>query len=234
MPFNSTVKFALTIVEQRTSDSDYCIYMKGAPERVWKYCSYILEGDRKHEINQEWNTKFDKVNLKFGKKGERVLGFAKLHLLREEFPLSQTVFNVSSPANFNFKLAGFSFCGLVSLIDPPKTRVPNAILECRSAGIKVIMVTGDQPPTAASIARQVNIIPQSVRTIDELMEAENITWEEASEKCEAIVVHGDKIVQSLEREEEEGKEQFYYLRRWVKKPYCVFARTTPAQKLQIV
>lgn len=155
MPFNSTLKFALTIVEQRTADSDYCIYMKGAPEKVWKYCSHILNGDRKLEIDEAWNVKFDKINIKFGKKGERVLGFAKLHLLREEYPLHKTVFNVTTPANYNFKLAGFSFCGLVSLIDPPKTRVPNAILECRSAGIKVIMVTGDQPPTAASIARQV-------------------------------------------------------------------------------
>lgn len=84
--------------------------------------------------------------------------------------------------------------------------MPNAILECRSAGIKVIMVTGDQPPTAASIARQVNIIPMSVKTIDEIVEHENISWDEAAEKCDAIVVHGDKIVASLEREEEEGKD----------------------------
>ncbi len=47
----------------------------------------------------------------------------------------------------------FNFLGLISLIDPPKMRVPAAILECRSAGIKVIMVTGDQPPIAAAIAR---------------------------------------------------------------------------------
>lgn len=65
------------------------------------------------------------------------------------------------------------------------------------------MVTGDQPPTAASIARQVNIIPQSVRTVDEIAETENISWEEAAEKCDAIVVHGDKIVESLARELEE-------------------------------
>lgn len=55
-------------------------------------------------------------------------------------------------------------------MDPPKTRVPKAILECRSAGIKVIMVTGDQPPTAAAIARQVNIIPKRVQTNEDLME----------------------------------------------------------------
>lgn len=47
-------------------------------------------------------------------------------------------------------------------MDPPKNRVPGAILECRSAGIKVIMVTGDQPPTAAAIAKEVNIIPKNV------------------------------------------------------------------------
>jgi len=46
----------------------------------------------------------------------------------------------------------------------------------------------------------------SVKTIDEIVENEGITWEEASEKCDAIVVHGDKIVASLEREEEEGKD----------------------------
>jgi len=56
-------------------------------------------------------------------------------------------------------MCNFTFIGLIALIDPPKESVPHAILKCRSAGIKVIMVTGDQPATAAAIARQVNIIP---------------------------------------------------------------------------
>jgi sodium/potassium-transporting ATPase subunit alpha len=46
-------------------------------------------------------------------------------------------------------------------MDPPKESVPNAVLKCKSASIKVIMVTGDQPPTAAAIAKQVNIIPKN-------------------------------------------------------------------------
>lgn len=83
------------------------------------------------------------MNLKFGKGGERVLGFAKLHLPKADYPLHKTEFVVSNPNNFNFEMKNFTFTGLVSLIDPPKTRVPGAILECRSAGIKVIMVTGD-------------------------------------------------------------------------------------------
>jgi sodium/potassium-transporting ATPase subunit alpha len=62
-------------------------------------------------------------------------------------------FNLSNPSNFNFPLTGYTFVGLISLIDPPKESVPWAVLKCRSAKVKVIMVTGDQPPTAAAIAR---------------------------------------------------------------------------------
>ncbi|KAL4511030.1 hypothetical protein ABPG73_008108 [Tetrahymena malaccensis] len=154
MPFNSTEKFALTIVEYKTATSDYCVYVKGAPEKIWKFCSHVLEGENTVQKTQEWEKKFLQVNKNFGKNGERVLGFAKIHLPREEYPLNSFNFQVQSPKTFNFPINNYVFTGLVSLIDPPKTRVPGAILECRSAGIKVIMVTGDQPPTAASIAKQ--------------------------------------------------------------------------------
>ncbi|EAR95708.2 Na,H/K antiporter P-type ATPase alpha subunit family protein (macronuclear) [Tetrahymena thermophila SB210] len=234
MPFNSTEKYALTIVELPTKDSDYCVYIKGAPEKIWKFCTKVQNGSQESKKSPDWEKKFASVNKTFGKNGERVLGFAKCHLPRDQYPLNKFDFIVSNPKNFNFTLEGYTFTGLISLIDPPKTRVPFAILECRSAGIKVIMVTGDQPPTAASIAKQVNIIPAYVETTDDIMDRLNCTWEEAVEQCEAIVIHGDKIVQSIEQEEANGIEKFTSLRKWVKKPYCVFARTTPAQKLQIV
>lgn len=48
--------------------------------------------------------------------------------------------------------------GVVSLNDPPRPQVDLSVNKCRAAGIKVIMVTGDQPPTAAAIAQKVNII----------------------------------------------------------------------------
>jgi len=41
MPFNSTEKFALTIVEQKTADSDFCVYVKGAPEKIWKLSGFV-------------------------------------------------------------------------------------------------------------------------------------------------------------------------------------------------
>ncbi|EAR87207.2 Na,H/K antiporter P-type ATPase, alpha subunit family protein (macronuclear) [Tetrahymena thermophila SB210] len=234
MPFNSTEKFALTIVENVSPTSDYCIYVKGAPEKIWNFCSYIQNGNKEEIINDQWDINFERINKKFGKSSERVIGFAKLLLHREQYPLKNYNFQVQSPKTFNFPLRGYVFTGLISLIDPPKIRVPNAILECRSAGIKVIMVTGDQPSTAASIAKQVNIIPNFIETTEEMMNRLSITWEEAVEQCTAIVIHGDKIVQSISFEEQQGIEKFTSLREWIKKPYCVFARTTPAQKLQIV
>lgn len=62
---------------------------------------------------------------------------------------------------------------MISLIDPPKESVPQAVLKCRSAGVKVMMITGDQPATAVTIARQVNIIPNNVKTNEEIYEEGN-------------------------------------------------------------
>ncbi|KAL4510360.1 hypothetical protein ABPG72_008250 [Tetrahymena utriculariae] len=234
MPFNSQVKFALTIIQEQLPGSNYTVYIKGAPEKIWSYCNSVIVNGQPNQLDQFWQKKFKAVNLNFGKGGERVLGFAQLHLPAQDFPQG-FVFNVSSIQKFPFKLANFQFCGLISLMDPPKTRVPYAILECRSAGVKVIMVTGDQPPTAAAIAKEVNIIPKEVITNEDIIEQNpNTTWWEASEQCEAIIVHGDRIVESFEKSLSEQKPENSYLRQWVKKPYCVFARTTPAQKLQIV
>ena len=88
------------------------------------------------------NKKFDDINLAFGKNGERVLGFAKLHLPKTQYP-ENFEFNTSNAEKLNFPMADFTFVGLISLIDPPKETVPYAVLKCRSANIKVIMVTGD-------------------------------------------------------------------------------------------
>lgn len=60
----------------------------------------------------------------------------------------------------NLLTLDLTFVGVLSLSDPPRDSVPFAVLKCRSAGVKVIMVTGDQPATAASIARLCNIITE--------------------------------------------------------------------------
>lgn len=138
-------------------DCYYVSYIKGAPEKIWKYCGRILHEGKYIPIGPEQKKNFDDVNLRFGKNGERVLGFAMLPLNKEVYHKGYN-FITSTPDNFNFPIENYIFVGLISLMDPPKESVPFAIKKCQSAGIKVIMVTGDQPPTAAAIARQIGII----------------------------------------------------------------------------
>jgi len=68
----------------------------------------------------------------------------------------------------NFPLTGLRFIGLMSMIDPPRAAVPDAVAKCRSAGIKVIMVTGDHPITAKAIAKGVGIISEGNETAEDI------------------------------------------------------------------
>merc|ERR1711911_577014 len=84
-------------------------------------------------------------------------------------------FNADDP---NFPLTGMRFAGLMSMIDPPRAAVPDAVAKCRSAGIKVIMVTGDHPITAKAIARSVGIISESNETVEEIAEQRGVPVEQ--------------------------------------------------------
>ncbi len=68
----------------------------------------------------------------------------------------------------NFPTNGLRFVGIISMIDPPRPAVPDAVSKCRNAGIKVIMVTGDHPITAKAIARAVGIISENNETREEI------------------------------------------------------------------
>jgi len=83
--------------------------------------------------------------------------------------------------------------GIVSLNDPPRPKVDLSVNKCRSAGIKVIMVTGDQPPTAAAIANKVNIIKHPKKEWNYMVNELGMDEEKALEECTAIVIHGDLL-----------------------------------------
>ena len=76
---------------------------------------------------------------------------------------------------------GLTLVGLISLNDPPRHLVDQSVLTCKEAGIKVIMVTGDQPPTAAAIAHKVNIISDPTKEynymVNELKMEKEQAWE---------------------------------------------------------
>lgn len=160
-----------------------------------------------------------------------MLGFAQLILPTSSFP-SGFKFETANPQKFNFPITELSFIGLLALIDPPKITVPPAILKFRRAGVKIIMVTGDQPPTAATIGRQVNIIPENAKTAEDIVEdyearGEYITIDEAREKCDAIVIHGDVLREQSAQDKAKGLSSDHTLLKWLEKPYVIFARASP-------
>ena len=127
--------------------------------------------------------------------------------------------------------------GVISLNDPPRPKVDLSVQKCRSAGIKVIMVTGDQPPTAAAIAHKVNILKHPKREFNYMVKDlgmdQRVAWEQAT----GIVVHGDLLAEKhLEQEHlnDDDPQKGQFLQDWISKPEVVFARTTPSQKLLIV
>jgi len=159
IPFTSANKYKLSIHIPHSNNgsnhaNDHLLLMKGAPERIWDRCTKILINGQEQPLTEQLKASIIDANEGFGENGERVLAFAYMHLPAGEFPVG-FAFN---PSQHNFPMEGLTFIGLISMQDPPRGRVPWAVLQCQSAGIKVIMVTGDQPVTAAAIAKQTNII----------------------------------------------------------------------------
>lgn len=89
--------------------------------------------------------------LEMANHGERVLAFADRELDPAEYPKGFP-FNTEK---INFPMNDLRLVGLMGMIDPPRETVPDAIAKCRTAGIKVMMVTGDHPATGTAIARKV-------------------------------------------------------------------------------
>ena len=95
-----------------------------------------------------------------------------------------------------FLKLGLRFVGLVSMIDPPRPGVPEAVNMCRSAGIKVVMVTGDHPITARAIARGVGIISEGNETLDEKAKRLGMDpYDVDDSDIVAIVVKGEDLME---------------------------------------
>jgi len=258
IPFSSDIKFNLFVRDMnRNKDPDnnnLCIYMKGAPERILTRCSKILINNQEVEFDEGHVNEVNQANATFGKMGERVLAFARYRLDASNFPrepaykfdvknwkswgldAKQSFSDYSSKEN-SFPMHDFCLTGLVSLNDPPRKNVDLSVAKCRSAGIKVIMVTGDQPPTAAAIANKVNIIKHPQREFNYLHKELNMEYNEAWQKSTGIVVHGDLLAEYHLKEEHlsiDDPKKGAFLQEWISKPEVVFARTTPSQKLLIV
>lgn len=229
IPFNSTNKWQLSIHETEESDNRYLLVMKGAPERILERCTDIMINGDLVEMTEEWKVKFTTAYETLGGMGERVLGFAHLYLDADQFPkgFAFDTEDMNFPSGDLTKGdVGLTFVGLMSMIDPPRAAVPDAVAKCRSAGIKVIMVTGDHPITAKAIARSVGIISECNKTVEDIAEEKGIPVSEVNKRdAKAAVIHGTDLRELTEADLDEILLHHTEI---------VFARTSPQQKLIIV
>merc|ERR1719167_471617 len=223
IPFNSANKYQVSIHEtEDPNDNRYLLVMKGAPERILERCSTIVIDGREVPLTQEWKDSFETAYMELGGLGERVLGFCDFMLPADKFPNGYPF----DADDVNFPLEGLRFVGLMSMIDPPRAAVPDAVTKCRSAGIKVIMVTGDHPITAKAIARSVGIISEGTETVEDIAARKGIPLSEVNPReARAAVVHGGEIKDMDDKHMDEILMNHTEI---------VFARTSPQQKLIIV
>ena len=265
IPFSSSIKFNAIIRDLNKKDrapadaaNNMALFLKGAPERVINRCQTILVDGQHIPYDASMQNKVKSANDRFGLSGERVLAFARRDLEPQIFKKEPVYeFDVKTWNTWKdvkeydggategwFPMWDLTLIGLVSLNDPPRPKVDISVDKCRAAGIKVIMVTGDQPPTAAAIAAQVNIIKNpklehakiKAAYIEKGMDEER-AHDLAMDECESIVIHGDTLAAVNNAEdalEDDEPEKGRIIQDWIRKPEVVFARTTPSQKLLIV
>lgn len=143
-PLVRTVEFTretnMMATYQEGSDG-LLVAVKGAPEAVIPACDRVVSSDGDHSMNRETRQEWIERSEALAQEGLRVLALAR-----------KTVNDADVPPYEQLALVG-----LVGLMDPPRTNVRPAIQQCQRAGIRVVMVTGDHPETARSIAEAVGL-----------------------------------------------------------------------------
>ncbi|KAF9102219.1 Na+ ATPase [Mortierella sp. GBA35] len=163
-PFDSSVKRMSVLYQGPDTPEgpgDYFIFLKGATERVIGCCTYWRDGDVERSLVGEKGAEratFEKMMTEkmdfLAEKGLRVLTLA---YRRFEPPPGVDMVHGLNRESIE---ADMVFLGLVGIYDPPRAESRPAVLKCYDAGIRVHMLTGDHPSTAAAIAKEVAIIPE--------------------------------------------------------------------------
>ena len=163
-PFSSETKIMSTLHEH---DGKYYLFAKGAPEELLLKCTQIFE-DSEVAMDTTKREQWFSTAEKFSASGHRMIAMA--------YRKTDSV-----PASLTDDLV---FLGLVGMIDPPRPEVQAAINDCKTAGIKVVMITGDHPSTAHYIGTQLGIskedevpvIGKDMKEFEDLSEEEKERW----------------------------------------------------------
>jgi len=164
VPFNSDIKIMGTLHKSKTGKF---VAAKGSVEHLLEKCDKIIFGESEKELTDGDRKKIIAESEKMAAEGLRVLAFA----YKEDKEINKEDF-----------LNSLVYTGMIGFLDPPRLDIKDAILSCRNAGIKVVMITGDHPMTALNIAKKVGLVDdaeQKVITGNDLPDMVSVTdeWE---------------------------------------------------------
>lgn len=189
LPFSSDIKMRATLIENHTGKKQ--ILLVGAPEKVLEKSDFLCQGGEIKAMSESDRKEIaDKIG-EWSEKAMRVIGLAYIDVGED--------INKITKSNLH-KLV---FAGFVGMTDPPRPEVKEAISNCKSAGIRVIMATGDHVKTAAAIGKQTGIANE-----------ENIDYPLAIDENELLNLSDEEFIEIVQN-------------------VNVFARLTPNMKLKI-
>ncbi|CAF2548917.1 unnamed protein product [Rotaria sp. Silwood2] len=188
-----------------SNQSSAKMFVKGAPESVIDRCTHIRCGTQKLPMTSQIKQEAMKLVQQYGTGRDTLrclaLGTIDNPLRREDMDLEDAKKFVNYETNI-------TFVGVVGMLDPPRAEVVDAIARCRDAGIRVIMITGDNKNTAEAICRRIGIFKENQNTRGKAFsgrEFDDLSTEEQSEACRHAKMfarvdpaHKSKIVEYLQ------------------------------------
>jgi len=156
LPFDSRRKRMSVVCRLPQSEgaahpsAGFVVYVKGAPKELLALCASFAAGDVVHPLDDPQLARILAANDQYARAGLRVLAVAQ-----------RTLNALPMPCDTDHIERDLTFLGLVAMMDPPRPEVESAVATCHTAGIRIIMVTGDYGLTAESIARRIGIIREA-------------------------------------------------------------------------
>ncbi|KAJ1358402.1 hypothetical protein KIN20_016818 [Parelaphostrongylus tenuis] len=208
-------EFTLEFSRDRKSMSSYCVpatggshakmFVKGAPEGVLSRCSHVRVNNQKVPLTPAITQKIVEKCVQYGT-GRDTLRCLALGTI--DNPVSPQSMNLEESSQFNKYERDITFVGVVGMLDPPRTEVMKSIKDCTHAGIRVIMITGDNKNTAEAIGRRIGLFTEDEDTTGISFtgrEFDDLPPEQQSEACRRAKLfarveptHKSKIVDILQ------------------------------------
>lgn len=181
------------------------LLVKGAPESILARCSHCLVGGdgRREKLNSKLSSLIQDEVEEYGNRGLRVIALASI-----DNPNQQLASKAKTTKEYEQLEQGMTLLGLVGMLDPPRPEVAESIRLCREAGIRVVVITGDNQTTAETICRQIGVFgphedlrgkSYTGRQFDDLSESEQLeAAKRASLFSRTEPTHKSKLVDLLQ------------------------------------